>query len=73
VVLPTLFPATYHAQLKFRVILKDLAVMLASIDPDKRLPLYQTTRFYTRLAAWYEELPSSLQAEKIALPSYLGV
>lgn len=73
VVVPMLFPATYHAQLKFRVILRDLASMIASQGPDERLSLYHRARFYSRLASWYDELPASLQAEYAALPSQLGV
>jgi len=73
VVVPTLFPATYHAQLKFRVILRDLASVIASQGTDERLSLHHRARFYSRLASWYGELPASLQAEYAALPSQLGV
>ena len=73
VVVPALFPATYYAQLKFRVILRDLAGVIASQNPDERLSLHHRARFYSRLASWYNELPAPLQAENAALPSQLGV
>ncbi|KAM0233823.1 hypothetical protein ACHAP5_010255 [Fusarium lateritium] len=69
----TQFPATYHAQLKFRVILRDLASVIASQGPDERLSLHPRARFYARLASWYDKLPAPLQAENAALPSQLGV
>lgn len=71
--IPTLFPATYYAQLKFRIILKDLAVDITARAPKEKLSLQQRTDFYARLCAWYEELPSTLHAERITLPSQLGV
>ncbi|KAI9147639.1 High-affinity glucose transporter [Paramyrothecium foliicola] len=72
-VMLTLFPVTYYAQLNFRIVLKDLAVAITSTNSIERLTLSQRARFYARPATWYEELPPSLQAEKITLPSQLGV